>query len=322
MRLSPNYREVPPSIRDHKYAWLFAKEWEQTHNRMEGNSFTFFIGGNGTGKSWASLKKMEILGVDENDEYGRLFDPDHLENHVFFDKQDMLNKIAELEKKTLSERRGYQICLDEAQMSVNAKEWNNSQVLEFSKDMTTIRSSRFEITLNMPTHRMITTDLRQLGIYQVEMFPASKLDLKNGIAHSKLHFLTLRPHEGEIWRMRPKVRQTMVNPLTGLTLSRTTRLNEVQWTKPSYKVRKNYEELKAEFRERTAENKAKAKEEKKVAKVSKFQSVLDAVREDLDAYRDPKKIFSWTAIARETGCGVSTAQRVSKFLKDEELMLA
>ena len=287
------------------------------HNRMEGNSFNFCIGANGTGKTYAFLKRMEIMGVDENDEWGTLFDPDHLDQHLFFDKQDMLEKIAELEKQTLKQRRGYQILLDEAQMTANAKEWNNREVLNFSKDMTTIRSSRLNIAMTMPTHRMITTDLRQLGTYQVEMFPADKINISDGIAYSKIHYLTLKPHLGELWRSRPRVRQRYQNSISDLQIVRQGKLSQVAWKLPTLKTRRNYEKMKQAFRDSQAEKLAKKKEDDLKPRVSKFRLALEQCQEDLDSVRDPVKGFSWTAIAKQTGCGVSTAQRVAKFLKDE-----
>jgi len=314
-------RIVPESIATHKYSAIFGKEWDMIHNRMEGNSFNFCIGANGTGKTYAFLKRMEIMGVDENDEWGTLFDPDHLERHLFFDKQDMLSEIARLEKQTLGERRGYQILLDEAQMTANAKEWNNKEVLAFSKDMTTIRSSRLNIAMTMPTHRMITTDLRQLGTYQVEMFPADKMDLNKGIAYSKIHYLTLKPHLGELWRSRPNIKQRYRNSISDLDIVRKGKLNQLIWELPTLKTRKNYERMKKAFRDRQAENLAKQKEEGLKPRVSKFTLALEQCRDDLDSIRDPKNVFSWTAIAKQTGCGVSTAQRVAKFLKDEEGLL-
>ena len=250
-------RKIPRSIANHKYSEIFAPEWDMIHNRMEGNSFNFFIGSNGTGKTYASLTRAEIMGKDEEDNYGTLFDPDNLENHLFFDKQDMLDKIAELEKLSLKDRRGYQIILDEAQMTANAKEWNNKEVLGFSKDMTTIRSSRLNIAMTMPTHRMITTDLRQLGTYQVEMLPANTMNLSKRIAFSKLHYLKLNPHLGEIWRIRPYVAQTFISMVTDLETVRQGKLSQLSWKLPSKTTRKNYEEMKKAFRDKTAEENAR-----------------------------------------------------------------
>jgi hypothetical protein len=313
------HRETPASIQNHKYSWLFEKEWQQIHNRTEGNSFNFFIGGNGTGKTYASLTRMEIVGVDENDSYGRLFDPDHLENHLFFDKQMMLNKIAELEKRSLKERRGYQLTLDEAQMSVNAKEWNDREVLNFSKEMTTIRSSRLSITLTMPTHRMITTDLRQLGTYQVEMLSADKIDRRKNISHSKLHFLTLKPHEGEIWRERPLLIHQSINEITGLPVSKKGKLNEITWALPSRTTRRNYERIKREFRKISAER--KATHETKEEKQSKFNTWLDIARKNKDKYKDGVKPFAWNKIVKDTGCGVSNSYKIVRILKEEAGMI-
>lgn len=309
-------RETPPSIREHKYGAIFGAEWQKIHNRMDGNSFNFFIGSNGTGKTYAALKRAEIVGVDENDSYGRLFDPDHLENHVFFDKTDMLSKIAKLEKKGLEKTRGYQIILDEAQVTANAKEWNNREVLNFSKDMTTIRSSRLSIVLTMPSHRMITTDLRQLGIYQVEMFPAETLDLKNGISYSKIHFLKLNPHTSEIWRYRPLTNCNFISPITGFGLVRRARLSQITWNLPSRKVRRNYENMKAAFREQRSEEHEQTKEIQE--KKNLLKQTVESIRKNIDYYRDPKKGFSWEKIVKDYDVSVATAYRVVAFLKKDE----
>lgn len=315
------HRTVPDSIKKHKYAFVFQPEWERIHNRREGNSFNFFIGGNGTGKTFASLKRMEIVGVDENDSYGRLFDPDHLENHLFFDKTEMNQKIAELEEKPLQYRRGYQLTLDEAQMTANAKQWNDKQVLEFSKSMTTIRSSRLSITLTMPTHKMITTDLRQLGTYQVEMYPAERMEIKKGIAHSKLHFLTLMPHQGEVWRKRPLVVHEYINKITNLPTMQRGRLNDITWELPMLTIRRNYEKLKKDFRKRNAEALAqKAKVITKTNPQEKFLGWMEEARKRKELYRDEKKGFAWNKIVKDLNCGVSSAYKIVKMLKDEEVV--
>ena len=235
------FRKTPISIKTHKYNWLFGSEWQMIHNRMEGNSFTFFIGMNGSGKSYAMLKRSEILGKDQYDNYGFLFDPDHLENHVFFDRQDMQNKIAELEKLPSFKIRGYILNLDEAQMTANAKQWNDRDILDFSKEMTSIRSSRFSISLNMPSYKMITTDLRQLGTYICEMYPPGRIDRVNGLAFSKLHLLELKPYLGEVFRHRPFISVSEENPITGFSQNHGGLMSEFSWQMPSKIIRKNYE---------------------------------------------------------------------------------
>lgn len=307
-------RKTPTSITNHRYAEIFAPEWQKIHNRMDGNSFNFFIGGNGTGKSYAALKRAEIIGVDENDSYGRLFDPDHLENHLFFDKQDLLNKISELEKKPLNETRGYQLILDEAQVSANAKEWNDREVLNFSKDMTTIRSARLSICLTMPTHRMITTDLRQLGIYQVEMFPAETLDLNRGISFSKIHYLKLNPHTGEIWRNRPLISHKQINPFTGLVTIKRGRLGQISWKLPMLTIRKNYEYMKKAFREKRSELAELKKSEEKQDTKSLFMTIVDEIKSNTSKFMNGNK-YSWVAIMREFDCSRDTARRAITYVK-------
>lgn len=306
--------KIPASILNHKYAGIFAEEWDMINNRMDGNSFNFIIGGNGTGKTYAALKRSEIIGVDETDSYGKLFDPDHLENHVFFDKQDMLNKIAELERQGLSKTKGYQIILDEAQMSANAKDWNNKEVLQFSKDMTTIRSSRLSICLTMPTHRMITTDLRQLGIYQVEMAPSETMDLSNKIAHSKLHFLKLNPHSGEIWRKKPMISFKLKSLVTGLKIGKKGKIKDVIWKLPSRTTRRNYERMKKAFKDYRADQYEVKREEDKQMKKSMLLTIVDEMKKNVDKYKIDGEL-AWHKIVAEFGCGSTTALQAVKYLK-------
>jgi hypothetical protein len=313
--LATKIRQIPESIQQHKYASIFGAEWKMIHTGMQGNSFNFFIGTNGTGKSYASLKRAEIIGVDQNDEYGFLFDPDHLENHVFFDKKQMMTKIGELEKlKNLEKTRGYQIILDEAQMSANAKDWNSKEVLNFSKDMTTIRSSRLSICLTMPTHRMITTDLRQLGIYQVQMAPAETIDLKRGLSHSKLHYLKLQPHTGDIWRNRPYVKQTYVGPISQLSQTRKGKLNDVIWKLPSIKVRRRYENLKNAFKETRVEM-HEAQVQAETRKKSMFQTILESVKESWNNYKGLTDKDLRTKILKEFSCSRSLTYEIVNALK-------
>lgn len=311
-------REIPESIQKHKYAGIFGPEWDMVHNRMDGNSFNFFIGGNGTGKSFAALKRAEIIGVDKNDEYGFLFDPDHLDRHVFFDKQDMMKQISNLEKNYKpDEIRGFQLLLDEAQMSVNAKDWNDKKVLTFSKDMTAIRSSRLSICMTMPTHRMITTDLRQLGIYQIEMAPAHTMNLTQGLAHSKIHFLRLQPHLGELWRIRPTILQRTSNDINGLDQLKKGKLSDLIWKLPSAKVRNRYEDLKKAFKEKRARQIETQATTVKETKKSMFLEIVDSVRERWDEFQTLPKAQRWAKIIKEFDCSYPTANRVLGFIKND-----
>jgi hypothetical protein len=227
----------------------------------------------------------------------------------------MLNKIAELEKLPLDKTRGFQIILDEAQATVNAKEWNNKEVLNFSKDMTMIRSSRLSIVLTMPTHRMITTDLRQLGIYQVEMYPAETMDLRHKISFSKIHNLKLNPHTGEIWRYRPLIAFRFENPITGLKTVKRGRLSKIAWRLPSKTVYKNYEAMKKAFKEQRSEANAKVtvRQEKK----SIFKSMVETIRADPITYQKPDGRLSWYLVMNRFNCGLDTAKKVISFLNHD-----
>jgi hypothetical protein len=307
-----NFRKTPKSIKENKYSWLFASEWQMIHNRMDGNSFTFFIGGNGTGKTFAALRRAEILGVDKNDEYGTLFDPDHLENHIFFDRTEMLQRISELEKLPSFKKRGYQFVLDEAQMTANAKDWNNKEVLKFSKEMTTIRSSRFSICLTMPTYKMITTDLRQLGTYLCEMFPPNRIDIERGLSYSKLHLLALKPYLGEVWRHRPYLKAKSINPILGLPVLQQGLLSEFTWELPSKTTIKNYEKLKKDFRKRSSELAAKREEERLKGKKKKtVKDYAEIVLKNPEKYKVDGE-FNTGLLLKNFDIGMSMANHIKK----------
>jgi hypothetical protein len=271
----------------------------------------------GSGKSYAMLKRSEILGKDQYDNYGFLFDPDHLEKHIFFDRQDMQNKIAELEKLPSFKIRGYILNLDEAQMTANAKQWNDRDILDFSKEMTSIRSSRFSISLNMPSYKMITTDLRQLGTYICEMYPPGRIDRVNKLAFSKLHLLELKPYIGEVFRHRPFITVKEDNPITGLSQNHGGLMSEFSWGMPSELIRKNYEKLKKEFRKMSSERKATVKEDKKVKDSVGKKSVVELV----EMLKEKRPGFNLkdvkaTSISALLGIGKDKANTVRAYITD------
>jgi len=155
--------------------------------------------------------------------------------------------------------------------------YKNALSLDFSKEMTSIRSSRFSISLNMPSYKMITTDLRQLGTYICEMYPPGRIDRVNGLAFSKLHLLELKPYLGEVFRHRPFITVKEENPITGLSQNHGGLMSEFSWGLPSPLIRKNYEKLKKEFRKMSSERKATVKEDRKVKDTVGKRSVVELV---------------------------------------------
>jgi hypothetical protein len=316
-------RKVPSQIKKSKYGWFFGSEWNMIHNEMQNNAFVFFIGANGSGKTYAALKRAEILGLDKRGYYGTLFDPDHLEKHLFFDKNDMLKRIKEVEKWPLYKRRGYQFILDEAQISANAKEWNQKDVISFAKDMTTIRSSRLSISLTMPTYDMIATDLRKIGSYYVEMKHPSTINLTDGKSYSKLHILTLKAFLSDIWRERPKFETTTTNFITGLPQKNYYALNEVAWELPSKNVIKSYEEMKSAFREKRSELSdiriANEKDKEIASRRVDFGELLDFVKVNKEKFFNDKGSVDWgLIISKVEGFKIpkSTAQKVAQMVNN------
>lgn len=269
---------------------------------------------NGSGKTYAALKRAEIMGVDSDGDHSYLFDWDNLENHVFWDKTKLLDKIHELEKvKPRGKIRGYQLILDEAQKSANAKEWNDREVLEFSKEMTTIRSSRLNICLTMPTYRMITTDLRQLGTYQAEMLPPATMNRSEGYAYCKLHLLELKPFISEVWRKRPYLHMKQFNPVTGLPSVHQGLLSKFRWELPEVSVRRNYERLKKQFRKESSEQRATDKAEEKRKQKMGFKELVEYVKKNVQKYSDASGVNS-TKLVMDDLCSLTYATRIAKHL--------
>jgi len=278
---------------------------------MNDNAFTFFIGGNGTGKTWGALKRAEILGVDTDDDCSFLFNPDNLAQHVFFDKADMERKVHELEEMKPSKIKGYQIILDEAQMTAHAKEWNSKDVLDFSKRMSTIRVSRLSIALTMPVFKMVTTDLRLLATYVCEMRPPSSMNLVEGWSFSKLHYLDLKPYLSEFWRSRPFFSKKFIHPITKLATIDCKKLNEVRWEKPSQEIVRAYEKMKKDYRKLISERAVQKEENKQVLIKSeeKKMSPMDAfdyIEKNQEKYTDARGKLDWfKVIADQSNITVS-----------------
>jgi len=307
-------KKTPLSIKNHRYSWLFEPEWQATHNRMDSNSFNFFIGGLGSGKTFASLRRAEIVGVDENGDSSFLFDIDHLDRHLFFDKNDMLKRIHELEEMNPNKVKGYQIIGDEIQKSANAKEWNDRDIQEFSKEMTTIRSTRLNISLTTPTYKMVTTDLRLLGTYVAEMKPPNTIDLVNGFSYSKLHYLELKAFISEIWRRRPYLKSKFINPITKLPTISHGILNEFRWDLPSKELCRNYEKLKKEFRKKSAEERVVAIEERTTQQENKrsFSSMVDEVIANKEKFIRNGKVCYSAIMRHYDGLGRNLATAIAK----------
>jgi len=313
--------KTPATIKHHRYNWLFEAEWQMIHNRMDGNSFAFFIGGNGTGKTYAALSRAEILGVDEHEKPDFLFNPDELENHVFFDKVELYDKITELEKLPANKIKGYQLILDEAQKTVYGKDWMSTDVKDFNKEMTTIRSSRFSIALTMPTIKMITTDLRCLGTYQCEM---KRIDLRQKCSYSSMHLLELKAFFGDVWRRRPYVQKAVMNPITGLPGREIGLLHEFRWDLPSRSIRRGYEKLKKEFRTKSSEERSdKMAEDAKQIEIKKnklsYNDAMVMVETHPSKYRDLKGKFDWGRIYEDKLVGMEASKRIAKRLNEEDV---
>jgi len=307
-------KKIPDSIRMHKYSFIFEPEWKMIHNSKKGNSLAVICGGLGSGKTYAALRRGEILGVTEDKEDLHLFDPDHLENHVCFDKIGFDRITAMLKDKGSRWSRGYNIVLDEAEIDLYSKDFQKDTVKDLTKKFATIRSRRYCIALTLPSFGMLNADIRRLVNYYCQM---EKVNLELKLSYSTFNYLKTNPFTNVIYRNKPTFKETIVG-MDGSPMYKRTKLSRVEWELPSKPIRKKYEELKEAFLDELDESqkdKSEARLVKENGKVSISQGILEKIGDDFDGFKKDGRVF-WAKVAAEYGCSRAVAYEVSAILNE------
>jgi len=307
-------RPTPNSIKFHKFSFIFEPEWQMIHNSKKGNSLAVFCGGLGSGKTYAALNRAEVLGVLPEQDDLHLFDPDHLENHVCFDKLGFDRITAMLKEKKDTWTRGYQIVLDEAEIDLYSKDFQKDTVKDLTKKFATIRSRRYCIALTLPSFGMLNADIRRLVNYYCQM---QKVNLEEKTSYSSFNYLRTNPFTNIIYRHKPTFKEVLVG-VDGLPLFHRTKLSRIEWALPNKKVCSRYEELKDAFLDELDKDqlsKSIVREEKSKKGVSRMQKILEEVRKNPEPFKR-EGIVHWTLVADKFKCHRELASSVACMIND------
>lgn len=235
-----SHRKTPPSVKKALYSdWWFEPAWQQMHNTNAGNNLGVVVGPNGSGKSWLLGLVGETLGVDVNDEH-TLFRTENLNEHLFFDSRSLINQCNKLMKFPKRTTVGYQLLLDEAQLSLYSKEAFNEEVKNLSRLLMTIRSRRWGVYINLPSFGMLNKDVRLITNWLVEM-----RGKPSEYSYGTYYEIHTNMFTSEPYRQKP-VFSSKFYTVDGIPMVQNVTYSVLPFPKPSLKFVRPYEKLKAE----------------------------------------------------------------------------
>lgn len=231
---------TPPSIENALYSdWWFKPAWRQMHNSNAGNNLGVVVGANGSGKSWLLGWVSETLGVTPEDKK-ELFRTEHLEEHLFFDSRAFIQQCNKLMKFRKRLTVGYQLILDEGQLSLYSKEAFNEEVKNLSRMLMTIRSRRWGVYINLPSFGMLNKDVRVITNWMVQM-KGKPAEYSYGTFYNvETNMVTGDPY------LKKPVFSVKQNTPDGVPLVRNVAYSILPFPKPSKNFVKPYERLKSE----------------------------------------------------------------------------
>jgi hypothetical protein len=123
------------------------------------NSFTSIIGGQGSGKSMLACYLSEMTDVDRKTG-ACLFDP---ETQILFRMDTIIDRLNK------PRRVGEALIIDEAEMNLNALNFQKEEDKDMANLFSTIRAFRQILFLTLPNETQLNKTIRSLRKYNIEM---------------------------------------------------------------------------------------------------------------------------------------------------------
>jgi len=297
------------SVRKSVYAsWWKVPAWQQMHCSNAGNNLGVVIGGNGTGKSWLLGAVAEDLGVTPQGE-NTLFNTDYLTEHLAFDTKGAAMIMKDLMKLPRCKTIGYQIILDEGQLSLYSKDAFNEEVKNLSRMLMTIRSRRWGVYINLPSFLHLNKDVRMITNWLVWM-KGKPTDFSFGTFYN----VETNMYDGEPYLKKPVFNDTVVSA-DGLPMCVSSAYNILPFPKPSMKFIKPYEKLKSvhqedifvRFADEITANEVKV--DAKAEKEREYEELSKLILEDHDRFWDEKR-DSYSVVEVMRGLAISRDKAV------------
>lgn len=232
--------KTPQLVKDATYSdWWFEPAWRQMWNSNAGNNLGVVVGSNGSGKSYLQGWVAEQLGVNPNNER-TTFRTDYLNEHVFFEAKDFIAQCNKLMKFRKRLTVGYQMIIDEGQLSLYSKEAFNQDVKNLSRMLMTIRSRRWGIYINLPSFGMLNRDVRLITNWMVQM-----KGRPTEYSYGTFYNVETNMVTGEPYLKKPVFSNKVITE-DGLPLVKNVAYSILPFPKPSKNFIRPYERMKAE----------------------------------------------------------------------------
>lgn len=230
---------TPLSVRKSTYAsWWKVPSWQQMHCSNSGNNLGVVIGGNGTGKSYLLGAVSEDLGIDHRGE-PTLFNTDYLWEHLAFDTKGTALIMKNLMKLPKRKTIGYQIIIDEGQLSLYSKDAFNEEVKNLSRMLMTVRSRRWGVYINLPSFLHLNKDVRMITNWLVWM-----KGKPTQFSFGTFYNVETNMYDGEPYIKKP-VFNEKVYVANGLPINVSSAYNILPFPSPSKNFIRPYEKMKA-----------------------------------------------------------------------------
>jgi len=234
---------TPEIVRKAPYSsWWFTPAWRQMHCSNAGNNIGVVSGANGSGKSYQLGFVGETLGVNKQGER-TLFNPDYLWEHMAFDAKSFSAIVKDLMKLKKCRTVGYQILIEESQLSLYNKDFGSESVKDISRLLMTVRSRRWGVYMNIPSMQMLNKDVRTITNWNVEM-----RGKPGEYSYGTYYDIIMNPHFSEPYKKKPVFTKHDYS-VAGRPLLKAKTYPTLSFPKPSKRFIVNYERMKAEHQE-------------------------------------------------------------------------
>lgn len=190
----------------------------QVRIKQNKNALICFSGATGSGKSYAALAEAEAL------------DPDFTTDRVVFNLDDFMKLINAGNLK-----KGSVILLDELGVLAPSREWYSLSNKVFNYVLQTFRSDNLIVMFCVPDLSFVDSQSRKLFHYLLQPI---RINRDKGINTCKIFQIQPNVRTGEVYYKYPRY----------LEGEETVTVTEVEFRKPSTKLRNAYEEKKENFK--------------------------------------------------------------------------
>jgi len=231
---------TPKSVKKAPYSsWWFTPAWRQMHCSNAGNNIGVVSGPNGSGKSYMLGWVAETLGVNKQGER-TLFNPNYLWEHMAFDAKNFSAIVKDLMKLNKKRSIGYQLLIEESQLSLYNKDFGSESVKDISRLLMTVRSRRWGVYLNIPSMMMLNKDVRTVTNWNVEM-----RGKPTEYSYGTYYDIIMNPHFNEPYKKKPVFTKNDYSA-DGRPLLKCKTYPTLSFPKPSKIFIRNYENMKEE----------------------------------------------------------------------------